>query len=246
MRRLLFLWAGRTNPAQPIGNNTPNSYSYQPAYVLVGLGNTPLLNSESPRTSVSSLILNLYIITKLTEIKMTLKTLAAITISMFISAGAVLAGTIQIEHTYARASSPVAKSGAAFMHIMNMGEEDDTLVAVRTSAAKMPELHTHIMEDGVAKMREVEGGFVIPAGGVTKLERGALHIMLMGLTQSLNQGDTITLTLIFENAGEITIDVVVDNERQGNMEQMGGNSMDHSNMDHSNMGDSTMTPPSND
>lgn len=180
---------------------------------------------------------------------MTLKTLAAIAVSMFISAGTALAGNIQIEHTYARVSSPIAKSGAAFMHIMNMGQEEDTLIAVRTSIAGKPELHTHIMEDGVAKMRQVEGGFVIPAGGVTVLERGGLHIMLMGLTKSLTNGETITLTLIFEHAGEITIDIVIDNERQADMKNNGEHSMDHSNMgnmDHSNMGAGTMTAPSND
>ncbi len=121
--------------------------------------------------------------------------------------------TINIEHQYIRVSSHMAKSGAAFMHIMNIGDEDDKLIAVVTDIANMPELHTHIMKDGIAKMREVEGGFEIPAGGMTLLERGAMHIMLMGLTRSLAQGDTVIMTLVFEKAGEITIDIPVDNER---------------------------------
>ena len=162
---------------------------------------------------------------------MTLRILATIAISMLISLGSAQAGDIVIEHQYARAASPIAKSGAAFMHIMNNGTENDRLIAVRTDAAMMPELHTHIMEDGIAKMREVEGGFEILAGDATILERGGLHIMLMGLTNPFIHGDVITLTLIFEHAGEITIEVPIDNERQGNMEM---------NMDHSNMNDSTM------
>lgn len=156
--------------------------------------------------------------------------------ALVFSAGMSFAQDIQIEHQYARVSSPIAKSGASFMHIMNMGTEDDRLVSVTTDIATNPELHTHIMEDGVAKMREVEGGFVIPAGEAIMLERGGLHIMLMGLTQSLEQDQTVTLTLVFEKAGEITIDVPVDNERHGNMDMNNDNgTMDHGTMDHTNM-----------
>ncbi len=167
---------------------------------------------------------------------MTLKTLATIAISMLISLGSAQAQVIHIEDAYARAASPIAKSGAAFMHIMNMGDVDDRLIAVRTDVATTPELHTHIMEDGIAKMREVEGGFEILAGEATILERGGLHIMLMGLTRPMLHGDVISLTLIFEQSGELTIEIPVDNERQGNMEM----NMDHSNMNGATMDHSTM------
>lgn len=162
---------------------------------------------------------------------MTLRILATIAISMLISLGSAQAQDIQIEDPYARSASPAAKTGAAFMHIMNNGDVDDRLIAVHTDVAMMPELHTHIMEDGIAKMREVEGGFEILAGEATILERGGLHIMLMGLTRPLLHGEVITLTLVFEQSGELTIEIPVDNERQGNMPM---------NMDHSNMNDSTM------
>jgi len=148
---------------------------------------------------------------------MTLRVLATIAISMLLSLGSAQAQAIQIEDPYARAASPIAKSGAAFMHIINNGDVDDRLIAVRTDAAMMPELHTHLMEDGIAKMREVEGGFEILAGETTTLERGSLHIMLMGLTRPFIHGETITLTLIFEQSGELTIEIPIDNERQGNM-----------------------------
>jgi len=59
-------------------------------------------------------------------------------------------------------------------------------------------------------------------------------VMMMGLTRPFLQGEVITLTLIFEHAGEITIDVPIDNERQENTE------MDHSSMDHSTMDGSSM------
>ncbi len=66
--------------------------------------------------------------------------------------------------------------------------------------------------------------------------------MLMGLTRPLLHGEVITLTLIFEKSGELTIEVTVDNERQGNMQM----NMDHSNMNSATMDHSTMENSSND
>ena len=126
-----------------------------------------------------------------------------------------LAGsTITIQDAYARAASPVARAGGAFMVILNTGDTDDRLIAVETDVAKRAELHTNIEgEGGVMQMRPVEDGFPVPAGGEHVLARGGDHIMLMGLTRPLNDGDTITLTLIFEEAGEVTVDVPVDLHR---------------------------------
>lgn len=130
-----------------------------------------------------------------------------------------LAGDITIGDAYARASTKMAKSGAIFMHIHNDGAEDDKLIAAQTDAARKTELHTHIMgDDGVMKMRMVEGGFTIPADGVHMLERGGDHVMLMGLTQSLAQGDVVNLTLTFNNAGDIELEVPVDLERKAGHE----------------------------
>ena len=127
-----------------------------------------------------------------------------------------LAGDISIMDPYARASGAMAKSGAVFMEIMNAGDSDDRLIAAHTVAAKMVELHTHIEDDnGVMLMREIEGGIALPAGQSHALARGGDHVMLMGLTGTLEQGDMIQLTLTFEKAGDMTIDVPVDNERKG-------------------------------
>ena len=126
-----------------------------------------------------------------------------------------LAGsTITIQDAYARAASPVAKAGGAFMVILNTGDTDDRLIAVETDVAKRAELHTNIKgEGGVMQMRPVKDGFPVPAGGEHVLARGGDHIMLMGLTRPFKDGDTITLTLIFEEAGAVTIDVPVDLRR---------------------------------
>jgi len=126
-----------------------------------------------------------------------------------------LAGDIMIEDPYARASTGMSKSGAAFMIIKNMGEADDRLVAAASDVAMRVELHTHISDaNGVMKMVQVEEGFAIPAGGAHALQRGGDHVMFMGLNRPLEQGDTVTVTLTFEKAGEMTIDIPVDLERK--------------------------------
>ncbi len=128
---------------------------------------------------------------------------------------------IVIEQAYARSASPAARSGAVFMVVENTGPEADRLIAVATGAAKHASLHTNIIEDGVAKMLPVPEGFPIAAGETLLLQRGGNHVMLMGLTAPFVQGQSLSLTLTFARAGEITLVVPIDNARDTDM-QMGG------------------------
>lgn len=122
---------------------------------------------------------------------------------------------IMVKDPYARSSTKNAKSGAAFMTLMNHGSEDDRLVSASSDVAKRVELHTHKENaEGVMQMMEVEEGFPIAAGAMHALERGGDHVMFMGLNQSLNHGDMISVTLTFEKAGDISIEVPVDLERK--------------------------------
>jgi copper(I)-binding protein len=125
-----------------------------------------------------------------------------------------LAQEIHVLDTYARAASPMAKTGAAFMMIENIGDADDRLIGATSPAAQMVQLHTHREEGGVMKMVHVEDGFEVPAGETLMLQRGGTHVMFMGLTESFEQGKVIPLTLIFEKSGEITVDVPVDLNRK--------------------------------
>ncbi|MEM1303233.1 MAG: copper chaperone PCu(A)C [Pseudomonadota bacterium] len=145
---------------------------------------------------------------------------------------------LMIDDPYARAATSTAKSGAAFMSIMNHSDTDDQLIAASTDIATRVELHTHTEdENGVMRMREVEGGIPIPAGETTMLERGGLHVMLMGLTEGLDQGDEIEVTLTFQNAGDMVLTIPVDNDRKAAHGGHGGHgshgSHDHGSMDHS-------------
>jgi periplasmic copper chaperone A len=133
-------------------------------------------------------------------------------LALVLSAAPALAEpVISVEDGYVRAS---AMSGAAFMVIANAGDTDDRLIAAQSDAAERAELHTHIMDAaGVMRMLEVKDGIAVPAGGSHELARGGDHVMLMGLTAPLADGDTVALTLVFEEAGEIEVVLPVDNAR---------------------------------
>lgn len=137
---------------------------------------------------------------------------AAAAVSLAIPA---YAGEITVQDPYARASSMMSKSGAAFMILKNGGAEDDRLIAVASDVAERVELHTHIQNaEGVMRMVRVEDGFPVPAGGMHALQRGGDHVMFLGLQRPLAQGDVIELTLTFEKAGDVTVEVPVDLERK--------------------------------
>jgi copper(I)-binding protein len=149
---------------------------------------------------------------------MSLKSLAlAAALSVAALSAHAMDSAITVMDPYARTASPMAKSGAAFMQIMNSGPEADRLIAARSPASARVELHTHIDDgNGVMLMREVEDGFEIPAGGSHMLARGGDHVMFMGLADSWSQGDKVPVTLVFEKAGEITLEIPVDLERSAN------------------------------
>lgn len=117
-------------------------------------------------------------------------------------------GAIQIETPWARESPPAAANGAAYMTLVNTGREVDRLLSASGEVAETVELHTHLMENNVMKMRKVEAIEVAP-GEPTALRPGGLHIMLIGLKQPLAAGQTFPLTLRFEKAGAASVQVTV-------------------------------------
>ncbi len=132
---------------------------------------------------------------------------------------------IMIKDPYSRSAGAHAKTGAAFFGIINHTDQDDRLIAASSDIAKRVELHTHIeTADGIMQMREVKDGFPIEAGGMHMLARGGDHVMFMGLTRPMVQGEMVTVTLTFEVAGDIIVEIPVDLERKP---AEGGMKMDH-------------------
>lgn len=100
-------------------------------------------------------------------------------------------------------------TGAAYMTIVNEGDEADVLLSARTDAAGVVEIHEVQVTDGVMSMRPVEGGLEIPAGEIVVLEQGGGHMMLIGLTTSLIPGESYRMTLTFERAGDVEITIPI-------------------------------------
>jgi hypothetical protein len=129
-------------------------------------------------------------------------------------ASAQSAGDVTVEAPWARASLGMAKAGAAYMTLHNTGTAPDRLLSAETPVAEVAELHTHLMDDGVMRMRQVRAVEVAPGSG-TVLQPGGLHVMLMGLKAPLKAGETFPLTLTFERGGETTVEVAVRSLGEG-------------------------------
>ena len=124
-------------------------------------------------------------------------------------------GEIEVLDQYVRSSRPDAPTGAAFMMLLNHADEADRLISASSDIAARVELHTHKDDgNGVMSMQEIEDGIPIPAGGHYVLQRGGDHVMFMGLKQPLHAGDTVSVTLTFEKAGDVVVDIPVDLERK--------------------------------
>ena len=143
--------------------------------------------------------------------------LAAMTTYFTLSTGQMAAAHdgIHIEDAFARISAEGAKSAAIFMTLTNHSTQDDRLLSVTSDAAERAELHTHTLDsNGVMHMGEVTEGFEVVGQQIHMLDRGGDHIMLLGLKQGLKQGDTVTLTLIFQRGEKLVVEVPVDNDRK--------------------------------
>ena len=113
-----------------------------------------------------------------------------------------------IEISNARINPPLPgqTTGVAFLRLDNHGA-DDRLIAVTSSVSGRIELHTHLNEDGVMKMRRVDG-IALPRGKTVELEPGSFHIMIFDTQMQL--GDEPVLTLDFEKADDLTVVATVE------------------------------------
>lgn len=147
---------------------------------------------------------------------------------------------------YARSSTMMSTSGAAFMVLHNHGTTDCHIASARSDIAERTELHTHIADsNGVMRMVHIEEGFPLPAGGEVLLERGGNHVMFLGLTRPMEQGSSVAVTLVFADGSEATIDVPVDNDRQPTQGAMHGHNHGegHGHGDHAAAGHGATSQP---
>jgi len=119
------------------------------------------------------------------------------------------ASRIAVSHGWSRETAPGQDAGGAFLTIVNEGTVPDRLLGGTAPAAQDVQIHTVDMTGGVMRMRQLAKGLEIPAGGTVTLAPGGNHIMLMGLKRPLAQGETVPLTLEFEKAGDIGVELTV-------------------------------------
>ncbi|HUR42482.1 MAG TPA: copper chaperone PCu(A)C [Aestuariivirga sp.] len=128
---------------------------------------------------------------------------------LILASNLAMASGVKVTQAFARASpTPQATSAVVYMTLVNEAGEADRLIAISSSAASMVHLHETKSVDGILSMRPVEGSNLGPGESIV-MQPGGLHVMLMGLKAPLKKGESITLELIFERAGNIAVEVPV-------------------------------------
>lgn len=113
-----------------------------------------------------------------------------------------------VEGAHIRESIPGAPNSAAFMILKNVSEQDVVLTSVTSELARTTELHNHINDEGVMRMREVPE-IVVPSGQSVELKPGGLHVMFMGLATPLKQGEQGSFTLVDQSGREYPVQAPV-------------------------------------
>jgi hypothetical protein len=117
-------------------------------------------------------------------------------------------GDLQVRHPWSRATPPGAKVAVGYMEIRNRGSQPDRLLSASSTVAKRVEMHVTQREGEVMKMRQVQS-FEIPARERYALRPGGAHFMLVDIVRPLQKGERFAMTLRFERAGELEIELEV-------------------------------------
>jgi len=133
-------------------------------------------------------------------------------------------GNLVVEHPVIPATVKAAPVAAGYLKITNNGTEADRLVSISADFSAKQQIHTMTMIDGVMRMRPLKDGVEIPAGGEATLRSGGDHLMFMKLNEQMQAGQTRKVTLKFEKAGELEVEMIVVD-----MSDLGEKTEDHSN-----------------
>ncbi|MBP5945877.1 MULTISPECIES: copper chaperone PCu(A)C [unclassified Pseudomonas] len=120
------------------------------------------------------------------------------------------AGELEIAHPWSQELPPNAPTVAAYFVIHNTGKTADRLLSVDSPIAPEAQLHEHVMQGDLMKMQQVPS-VDIPAGGNVTFAPMAYHVMLLNPTDRslLSDGKRFPLTMHFEKAGDVTVEVAV-------------------------------------
>ncbi|WP_110971386.1 copper chaperone PCu(A)C [Pseudomonas huaxiensis] len=131
----------------------------------------------------------------------------------FASAHEYTKGDLHIAHPWSLQLPPNAPNVAAYFIIDNKGKQDDRLLSVDTPISDRSELHEHVMTGDVMRMQQVPN-VAVPADGKVVFSPSAYHVMIMQPKDRslLSDGKRFPLTLHFEKAGDITVEVAVQKQ----------------------------------
>lgn len=161
---------------------------------------------------------------------LTIATMALLTTMGFGVASEYKIDGIVIEHPFTRATPPKARVAGGYMKITNNGSQMDRLVGGAAAFSKRVEIHEMSMENDVMRMRPLPDGLEIAPGATVELKPGSYHMMFMSISEPMQQGAKHTVTLRFEKAGEIDLEIAVESMNAGAKGGMNhGEKMDHSN-----------------
>jgi copper(I)-binding protein len=118
-------------------------------------------------------------------------------------------GALDIFHPSAPAAATEAKNAVVFMTIDNRGAAPDRLLGAESPVVERVELHRHETDNGSIEMRPVDA-VDLPSGASVKLTASGVHLMLVGLRQALVEYGTFPMTLIFEDAGRVDVEIQID------------------------------------
>ncbi len=119
-------------------------------------------------------------------------------------------GSIEVSNPWAPATGSTLTNTAVYLSLTDVGMKSDELVGASSAVAQKTELHVFDVENGVYGMHKVDGIEVTPGGAATVLRPGGAHIMLESLKRPLRAGTTFPLTLIFQRAGQLQVEVRVE------------------------------------
>lgn len=118
-------------------------------------------------------------------------------------------GDVTIDHPWSRPTPPGTPMGVGYMAITNNGTSDITFTRAVTPRANGVSIHESRMTDGVMSMRPLENGLIIPAGETVELKPHGYHLMLEKLNGPLKEGESIPLTVTFEGAEDMDVELNV-------------------------------------
>lgn len=135
---------------------------------------------------------------------------AALLLTVPASAHDFRVGDLIIGHPWTRAVTPRAPTAAGYMAIHNTGRVADRLIAAETPQASQVDLHETSMTDGIMRMRPIPRGIDILPGQEVLLAPSGLHLMLISPRGTFTQGARVPLTLVFEQAGRVDVELAVE------------------------------------